>query len=74
MEVSVVNSAGGSFCWNYDIFCGNYAVDNVFCIYAGFEVVLFVNGILVLDAVRRFCSTYASQSFCSKYVGDNFCL
>ena len=44
VKVSVVNSAGESFCWNYatDTFYGNYAGDNV-C----FEVVLFVNGMLV---------------------------
>ena len=49
MEVSVVNSAGGSFCWNYatDTFYGNYASDNVCCIFVGFEVVPSVTGILV---------------------------
>ena len=49
MKVSVVNSTGRSFCWNYatDRFYGNYAVDNICCIYAGFEVVLFVTGMLV---------------------------
>ena len=43
MKASVVNSAGGCFCWNYatDTFNGNYAGD-VYCIYAGFEVVLSV--------------------------------
>ena len=42
MKVSVVNSAGDSFCWNYasDTF-------HVCCIYAGFEVVLFVTAMLV---------------------------
>ena len=46
---SAVNSACGSFCWNYatDTFYGNYAGDKVSCIYAGFEVVLFVTGMLV---------------------------
>ena len=49
VKVSVVNSAGGSFCWNYaiDTFYGRYAGDNVHCIYAGFEVVLSVTGILL---------------------------
>ena len=49
MKVSVVNSAGDSFCWNYgtDTFYGNYAGDNVCCIYAGFEVVLSVTDMLV---------------------------
>ena len=51
MKVSVVNSAGGSFCWNYatDTFYGNYAGDNICCIYAGFEVVLSVTGMLVVQ-------------------------
>ena len=40
MKVSVVNSAAGSFCWNY-------ATDTLYGNYAGFEVVLFVTGILV---------------------------
>ena len=54
MEVSVVNSAGESFCWNYatDTFYGNYAGDNVCCIYAGFEVMLFVTGMLVDSAAH----------------------
>ena len=42
MKVSVVNSAGGSFCWNYatDTFYSNYAGANACCNYAGFEVLL----------------------------------
>ena len=49
MKVSVVNSAGGSFCWNYlrNTFYGNYVGDNVCCIYAVFELVLSVTGMLV---------------------------
>ena len=49
MEVSLVNSAGGSFSWNYatESFYGSYAGDNVCCICAGFEVVLSVTGMLV---------------------------
>ena len=49
MKVSVVNSADGSLCWNYaaDTFYGSYARDNVCCIFAGFEVVLFVTCMLV---------------------------
>ena len=48
MKVSVLNSAGGSFCWNYGtvLFYGNYAGDNI-C----FEVVLFVTGMLVYLSV-----------------------
>ena len=58
MKVSVVNSAGGSFCWNYatDTFYGNYAGDAC-CIYADFEAVLSVTGILV-----NFCYNYAGVS------------
>ena len=54
VKVSVVNSVGGSFCWNYatDTFYGNYASDNVCCIFAGFEVVLSVTGMLVDLSVR----------------------
>ena len=46
MKVSVVNSAGDSFRWNYatDTFYGNYANDNACCIFAGFEVALSVTG------------------------------
>ena len=42
VKVSIVNSAGGSFCWNYatDTFYSNYAGTNVCCNYAGFEVLL----------------------------------
>ena len=49
MKVSVVNFTGGSFCLNYatDTFYGNYACDNMRCIYAGFQVLLFVTGMLV---------------------------
>ena len=47
VRVSVVISTGGSFWWNYasGTFYGNCAGD-VCCIYAGFEVVLFVTGML----------------------------
>ena len=49
MKVFVVESAGGSFWWNYatDTFYGNYAGNNIRCIYASFEVVLFVTAMLV---------------------------
>ena len=49
MKVTEVNSAGGSFFWNYasDTFYGNYASDNFCCIFAGFEVVLSVTIMLV---------------------------
>ena len=53
MKVSIVNSAGGSFCWNYatDTCDGNYAGDNVCCIYTCFVTVLFVTGMLVDHSV-----------------------
>ena len=56
MKVSVVNSAGGSFCWNYvtDTFYGNYARENACGIFVGFEVVLSVTGILV-DLLLQLC-------------------
>ena len=50
MRVSVVISAGGSFCCNYATdLCiyGNYASDNVCCILAGFQVLLSVTDMLV---------------------------
>ena len=50
MKVSVVSSAGGSFCCSYATdLCiyGNYASDSVCCILAGFQVLLSVTGMLV---------------------------
>ena len=49
VKVSVVNSTGRIFCWNYatDTFYGNYAGDNICCIYVGFELVLLVTCMLV---------------------------
>ena len=51
MKISVVNSAaGGSFCCNYATdLCvyGSYASDKVCCIFAGFQVLLFVAHMLV---------------------------
>ena len=43
---SSVNSAGGSFCWNYatNIFYSNYAGANIYCNYAGFDVLLKLCG------------------------------
>ena len=42
VKVSVVNSVGGSFCWNYaiDTFHSNNTGANVCCNYEGFEVLL----------------------------------
>ena len=50
LKVSVVSSTGGSFCCNCATdLCiyGNYASDNVYCIFAGFHVLLSVSGMLV---------------------------
>ena len=50
MKVSVVISAGGSFCCNYATdLCiyGNYASDNACCILAGFQVLPPATGMLV---------------------------
>ena len=55
MKVSVVNSASGSFCCNYATdLCvyGNYASDNVCCIFAGFQMLLSVTGMLVDLSVK----------------------
>ena len=55
VKVSVVNSAGGSFCWNYatDAFYGSYASDNIYCIFAGFKVILpvYVGGSVTIMQV-----------------------
>ena len=72
MKVSIVNSAGGSFCWNYaaDTFYRNYKSDNACYIFAGFEVVLSVTCILVdLSVTIRqfllpFCSLKLLQHIC----------
>ena len=52
MKVSVVISAGGSLCCNYATnLCiySNYASDNVYWIFAGFQVLLSVTGMLDLS-------------------------
>ena len=52
----MVNSAGGSLCWNYatDTFYSNYAGTNACCNYAGFEVLL---------QLCWWCYTYVGGSF-----------
>ena len=53
-EVSVVNSAGGSFCCNYATdLCAysNYTSENVCCIFADFQVLLSVTSMLVYLSV-----------------------
>ena len=50
MKVSVVISAGGSLCCNYGTdLCiyNNYASDKACCIFAGFQVLISVTGMLV---------------------------
>ena len=50
MKVSVVSSAGGSFCCNCATdpgVYGNYASGNVCCIFAGFQVLFSVTGMLM---------------------------
>ena len=85
VKVSLVNSAGGGFCWNYstDTFYSNYAGVNVCCNYAsgtfryncvgGFFCCNYVDDCFCCNyAVRNFRRIYAGKSFYSKYVGDNF--
>ena len=51
MKVSIVNFAGGKFfCCNYATdLCnyGHYASGNICCIFAGFQVLVYVTGMLV---------------------------
>ena len=85
VKVSVVNSAGGSFCWNHSAgsFYSNYASESNlhlcwfwggrFCYsYVGGSC-NYTGGCFCCNyAVRSFCSTYVGDSFCSKCVGDSF--
>ena len=74
MKVSVVISAGGSFCCNYATdLCiyGNYASDNICDIFAGFQVLLSVT-VMLVDLSVTIMQVIAGASFCSKYVGENF--
>ena len=67
-KVSVVNSAGGSFCWNYvtDTFYSNYAGANVCCNMQFLRFYCnYVGG--------TFCYSYVGRSFCCNYAGDCFC-
>ena len=76
MKVSVVDSAGGSFCWNYS----TYAVDNVCCNYAGLEILLhlckwyFLLQLVDLSVaiMQVTVSVTIMQLVHSKYVDDNF--
>ena len=86
VKVSVVNSAGDSFCWNYatDTFYSNYTGANLCCNYASFEVLLqlywwyfpysYVGGSFCCNyAGECFCCNYAVRSFCNIYTGERFC-
>ena len=82
VKVSVVNSAGGSFCWNYAT--DNLCSGNVCCSYAGIEGLLQLCRwyiplrlcwwIFLLQLLRwLFCCNYAVRSFCSIYARESFC-
>ena len=84
-KVSVVNSAGGSFCWNLatDTFYSSCEGANVCCNYADFEVLLQLYWwyfLLYLCWWIFFCSyegdyfscNYAVRSFCNTYAGESF--
>ena len=84
MKVSLVNSAGASFCWNYatNTFYSNYAGANVCCNYADIEVSLQLCcwyfllhlfwRIFLLQLWRWLFLLQLCKHFCSKYVGDSF--
>ena len=86
VKVSVVNSAGGSFCWNYatDTFYNNYTGANAccniqdlrfFCNYVGstFYYSYIAGPFCCNYAGDWFCCNYAVTSFCSIYAGESFC-
>ena len=76
MKASVVDSAGGSFCWNYS----TDAVDNVCCNYAGLEILLHLcRWYILLQLVdlsvaimQATVSVTLMQLEQSEYVDDNF--
>ena len=82
---STVNSAVGSFCWNYatDTFYSHYGGANFCCNYAGFEVLLQLCRwysllhlrwwIFLLQWCRwLFLLQFTVRSFCSIYAGEGF--
>ena len=78
MNISVVNFAGDSFCWNYatDTCYSNYAGDNVCSNYIAFWVPFqlcrwYFNGGSYRCKYASDCSTYAGGGFCRTYVGEN---
>ena len=64
----IVNSAGGSFCWNYvtDALYTNYAGDKVCCNYESFEALLQL-------CTWYFLYSYVGGSFCCNHACDCFC-
>ena len=76
VKVSVVDSAGGSFCWNYS----TYAVDNVCCNYVGLEILLhlcrryFLLQLVDLSFAIMQVTVFVTimQLEHSEYVNDNF--
>ena len=68
MKVSIVDSAVGSFCWNYtnDTFYRNLQVPT---------------SVAVMQVLKFYCNyvsgtfyyTYVGGSFCCNYAGDYFC-
>ena len=86
VKVSIVNSAVGSFSWNYatGTFYRNYAGANCCCNYAGFEVLLQLCQWYFLLQLRwwifllqwcrwLFLLQFTVRSFCSIYAGKSFC-
>ena len=86
VKVSVVSSAGDSFCWNYATdtlwqlckwqrllhFCRFWGGTFCYWYVGGFLLNYAGNSFCHNYAVRGFCSTYVGNSFCNKYVYDNF--
>ena len=77
VKVSVVNSAGGNFCWNYgtDTFYDNYADDNVLHLWTFWRGIFFywyVGGSFCCNLEDDcFCCNYTVRSFWSTHAGDS---
>ena len=72
MKVSLVNSADGSFCCNYatdPCVYGNYAYDNLCCIFAGFQLLLSVTCMLVdLSVTIMQVTIYAANMWVTIFI------
>ena len=71
LQVSVVNSASGSFCWTMQLTLssyGSYADTNICCNYAGFILRFYCN---YVGGTFSFCYTYVGESFCCSYEDDS---